>query len=74
MFLGRQDTSTSHTVLLSVAEAKFWVRARESWGLPWSFSGKESACNAENAGHMGSIPGWEDPLEEEMATCSSILG
>ena len=30
----------------------------------------ESACNAGNA---GSIPGSEDPLEEEMATHSSIL-
>ena len=26
-----------------------------------------------NAGDMGSIPGWEDPLEEEMAIHSSIL-
>ena len=25
------------------------------------------------AGDVGSIPDWEDPLEEEMATCSSIL-
>ena len=24
-----------------------------------------------NAGEVGSIPGWEDPLEEEMATHSS---
>ena len=32
--------------------------------------GKESACNA---GDAGSIPGWEDPLEESMATHSSIL-
>ena len=22
---------------------------------------------------MGLIPGWEDPLEEEMAICSSVL-
>ena len=22
---------------------------------------------------VGSIPGWEDPLEKEMATCSDIL-
>ena len=57
----------------SVAEAKFWVHARESWGLPWSLSGKESACNAENAGDTGSIPGWEDPLEEGMASHSNIL-
>ena len=26
-----------------------------------------------NAGDAGSIPGWEDPLEEEMSTQSSIL-
>ena len=26
-----------------------------------------------NAGDAGLIPGWEDPLEEEMATHSSIL-
>ena len=26
-----------------------------------------------NAGDTGSIPGWEDPLEKEMATHSSIL-
>ena len=32
--------------------------------------GKVSACNA---GDSGSIPGWEDPLEKEMATHSSIL-
>ena len=32
--------------------------------------GKESACNA---GDPGSITVWEDPLEKEMATHSSIL-
>ena len=32
--------------------------------------GKESACSAEDP---GLIPGLGDPLEEEMATCSSIL-
>ena len=26
-----------------------------------------------NAGDSGSVPGWEDPLEKEMATCPSIL-
>ena len=31
---------------------------------------KESACNA---GDLGSIPGLEDPLEQENATHSSIL-
>ena len=42
-------------------------------GLPRWLSGKESACDT------GDIEMWvrflvrEDPLEEEMATCSSIL-
>ena len=31
---------------------------------------KESVCNV---GDMDLIPGWEDPLEEGMATHSSIL-
>ena len=31
---------------------------------------KESACNA---GDLGLIPGWEDPLEKGMATHPSIL-
>ena len=40
------------------------------WGIPGISAGKECACNA---GDPGSIPGWEDPLEKEMATHSSIL-
>ena len=39
-------------------------------GLPRLLSGKESAYDA---GDAGSIPGREDPLEEEMVTHSSIL-
>ena len=39
-------------------------------GFPGGSDGKASACNA---GEPGSIPGWEDPLEEEMATHSSTL-
>ena len=39
-------------------------------GFPGGSAGKESACNV---GDLGSIPGWEDPLEEGMATHSSIL-
>ena len=29
--------------------------------------------SSANAGDAGSIPGWEDPLEKEVATHSSIL-
>ena len=38
--------------------------------FPGGSDGKESACTA---GHLGSIPGWEDPLEKGLATHSSIL-
>ena len=34
-------------------------------GFPSGSDGKESACKA---GDLGSILGWEDPLEKEMAT------
>ena len=39
-------------------------------GLSRWFSSEEFACNA---GDVGSIPGWEDPLEEGTATLFSIL-
>ena len=39
-------------------------------GFPGGSAGKESACNA---GDLGLIPGWEDPLEKGTATHSSIL-
>ena len=34
---------------------------------------KNLPAHAGDAGDAGSIPGWEDPLKEEMATHSSIL-
>ena len=34
---------------------------------------KNPPDNAGDARDPGSIPGWEDPLEKEMATHSSIL-
>ena len=42
-------------------------------GLPRWLSGKESSCNAGDTGDAGSIPELEDPVEEGMATHSSIL-
>ena len=39
-------------------------------GFPGGSDGKESTYNA---GDLGLIPGWKDPLEEGMATHSSIL-
>ena len=68
--------------LLIMSDARFhpWFREipwRRAWqptpvfsGFPGGSDGKESA---HNAGDLGSIPGLEDPLEEGMATHSSIL-
>ena len=38
-----------------------------------ALGGKGSACNAGDIRHLGSISGLDDPLEEGMATHSSIL-
>ena len=39
-------------------------------GFPSGSDGKKSTCNVED---LGLIAGWEDPLEEGMATHSSVL-
>ena len=39
-------------------------------GFPDASIVKNPPADAED---VGSVHGWEDPLEEEMATCSSIL-
>ena len=45
----------------------------------WAVGGSEVKASASNTGDLGSIPGlgksmgWEDPLEKEMSTHSSIL-
>ena len=43
------------------------------WGFPCGNSGKESSSQCRRLRRCGLIPGWEDPLEEETATRSSIL-
>ena len=42
--------------------------------LPQWLSSKESACSAGDMETLVRSLGWEDPLEEEMTTHSSILG
>ena len=42
-------------------------------GFPNGLAAKQSACNAGGTGASNSILVREDPLEEEMATHSSIL-
>ena len=40
------------------------------WGFPGGLAEKNPFANARD---LGLSPGWEDPLEREMATHSSIL-
>ena len=42
-------------------------------GLPGWLSGKESACNTGDVVKWVLFLGQEDPLAEEMTTCSSVL-
>ena len=42
-------------------------------GFPGGSVVKNWPANEGDAGDAGSVSGLEDPLEEEMATCSSIL-
>ena len=44
------------------------------WGLyPNDSAVKNPPTSAGDVRNVGSISGWEDPLEEEMATHSSVL-
>ena len=41
--------------------------------LPWWCSGKESACKCRKHRDTGQSLSWEDPLDKEIKTHSSIL-
>ena len=69
----------AHQLLLLISHCLLWIWSpclplKETLmftlAFPGSSDGKESACTA---GDPGSIPGWEDPLKNEMAAHSSIL-
>ena len=42
-------------------------------GFPGGSVVKNPPTSAGDTGDVSSIPGWEDPLEEQMATHTSIL-
>ena len=50
-----------------------YVYTHVRW-LPWWLSSKESPAVQETQEMWDRSLGWEDPLEKEMATHSSILG
>ena len=45
----------------------YWEGTKGPLGFPGGSAGKETTCNA---GDLGSILGWKDPLEKAMATHS----
>ena len=61
LWLSSKVSSEQYILLVSLKTIK---------GLPGGTSGKESDCRA---GEAGSIPGLEDPQEEEMVTQYSCL-
>ena len=54
----------------TVSPLSFWTCYLYVCRFPTWLNGKESTCSADS---MGLVPGWEDPLEKEMATHFSIL-
>ena len=69
--MGEFDTRVSGQI--KMIEHLLWVELcppRYSQGFSGGLASKESACDA---GDLGSILGWEDPLEKGTATPSSIL-
>ena len=57
-------------LVLGVQKNNLVMLLYTSWGFPCGSDSKMSACNA---GDLGSVLGWEDPLEKEMAAHSSTL-
>ena len=79
----RKDVETSEPhrgwerkMVQSLGKAGWWFLkwlSIELASFPGGSAGKESTYNAGDVRDTGSIPGSEDPLEEDMATHSSIL-
>ena len=72
-------TTHTHSATAAVLSVVWILRAHPEQGtrnflslagFPCGLAGKESTCDA---GDLGSIPVWEDPLEKGKATHSSIL-
>ena len=82
MLLGKESSSPFCESWLGSAAAVFlhvwlvdmvlewWQQLRQSQNKA---DARQSMQNGCNVGDPGSIPGWEDRLEKEMATHSSIL-
>ena len=65
--------SDSFLVPLRFTDPFLTASSFHSVGFPGDSAVKNLPANAGDTREVGSIPGSEDPLEEEMATHSSIL-
>ena len=71
-----KDREAWSAAVHGAARSQIWLSHRTTTitlyrGLPWQFSGKESTCQCGLTLVQSLV--WEDPLEKEMATHSSIL-
>ena len=77
IFQGRVDCHFLHQgIFRPRVQTQFsYIAGRQFtiWATREAPVGKESACNAGDNGHTVRSLEWEDPLEESMATHSSIL-
>ena len=69
LFFAVQQSESAIFIHISLL---FWSFVPFRSGFPGS-DGKESACNEGAPGDLVQSLGWEDPLEKELATHSSIL-
>ena len=69
LFFAVQQNESAICIHISLL---FWIFVPFRSGFPGS-DGKESACSEGAPGDLVQSLGWEDPLEKELATHSSIL-
>ena len=63
-----------HSISLQIIrKLKIGYFSGRSKGFSGGSAVKNSPANAEDIGGVGAIPGWEDPLEEGMATHSTTF-
>ena len=61
-----------HSSILTRKKKNIYIYTHTHW-LSWCLRDKDSACDAGDMEMWVQSLGWEDLLEEEMATHSSIL-
>ena len=72
--ISKGTTASSYHSIFHLVPSILWYLIARDEGLPWGLSGKEFACDAGASQENQFLSlGWEDPLENEITTCSSSL-